>query len=61
MDHGTVYGFDLPAHSGGRDRKHPQKWLCVYLLPMGAQTAVTNGMKFGVGAGIDRRMVRGWV
>ena len=33
---------------------------CAY-LPIGNQTATPNELKFGVGAGIDRRMVCRWV
>ena len=52
---GVIHHFPC----GGRGRKHKNG--CVYLLPIGAQTIGPNGMKFGMGVGMDSRMVYGWV
>ena len=42
-----VCGVTRPRPSGGRGRE-THKIVCVYLLPIGAQTSGPNGLQFGM-------------
>ena len=40
-------------------KKRTEMAVCICLLPIGAQTAGPNGLKFGMGAGMDHGTVCG--
>ena len=50
-----------PTPVGVTGKMHKNGWLCVRLFPIGTQTAGPNGLKFGMGAGINHGTICGWV
>ena len=61
MDHGMDSGWVWPGPPPPMGTAgNAQKWLCLF-LPIGAKTTEPNGLKFGMGEGMDCGTVYEWV